>query len=302
MRRPAPSSSPRSSCSTRASSTRSSPSARRAGSGATPTRRGGRSQGGRRVRGGGRARRGRRGRTAPRIRRARRDRASSREPPGRPTRPGSRAAAPSRRQLDLDLDEPLYTARTPSCRSAMLQAGPVRRGARGRAGDPRHVRGRGPHPRLGDHPAARRGPRGRRRRIIVFSGDLGRPGTPDPARPDADDRRRLRPGRVDLRRPRARARGRGHPDPRRDRPHRRRRRRRAARPVVRHRAHAGGRLGARPAASTRGEIPLLPLYLDSPMASKATDIYRHHPEYYDEETDDAPAQRAARRSTTRTRS
>jgi metallo-beta-lactamase family protein len=34
----------------------------------------------------------------------------------------------------------------------------------------------------------------------------------------------------------------------------------------------------------RGEIPLLPLYLDSPMASKASEIYRHHPEAYDEET------------------
>jgi Cft2 family RNA processing exonuclease len=34
----------------------------------------------------------------------------------------------------------------------------------------------------------------------------------------------------------------------------------------------------------RGEIPLLPLYLDSPMASKATDVFRHHPEAYDEET------------------
>ena len=34
----------------------------------------------------------------------------------------------------------------------------------------------------------------------------------------------------------------------------------------------------------QGEIPLLPLYLDSPMASKASDIYRRHPEYYDEET------------------
>jgi len=34
----------------------------------------------------------------------------------------------------------------------------------------------------------------------------------------------------------------------------------------------------------RGEIPLLPLYLDSPMASKASDVYRHHPEYYDAET------------------
>jgi metallo-beta-lactamase family protein len=34
----------------------------------------------------------------------------------------------------------------------------------------------------------------------------------------------------------------------------------------------------------RGEIPELPLYLDSPMASKASDIYRRYPEYYDEET------------------
>ena len=34
----------------------------------------------------------------------------------------------------------------------------------------------------------------------------------------------------------------------------------------------------------RGEIPLLPLYLDSPMASKASDIYRRHPDYFDEET------------------
>ena len=45
-----------------------------------------------------------------------------------------------------------------------------------------------------------------------------------------------------------------------------------------------------------GEIPLLPLYLDSPMASKASDIYRAHPDYYDEETRDllAPARVAAR--------
>jgi metallo-beta-lactamase family protein len=34
----------------------------------------------------------------------------------------------------------------------------------------------------------------------------------------------------------------------------------------------------------KGEIPTLPLYLDSPMASKASDIYRRHPEVYDEET------------------
>ncbi len=34
----------------------------------------------------------------------------------------------------------------------------------------------------------------------------------------------------------------------------------------------------------RGEIPLLPLYLDSPMASRASDVYRRHPEFYDAET------------------
>jgi Cft2 family RNA processing exonuclease len=33
-----------------------------------------------------------------------------------------------------------------------------------------------------------------------------------------------------------------------------------------------------------GAIPLLPLYLDSPMASKASDIYRRHVEYFDEQT------------------
>ena len=35
-----------------------------------------------------------------------------------------------------------------------------------------------------------------------------------------------------------------------------------------------------------GKIPPLPLYLDSPMASKASDIYRRHPDYYDQETHD----------------
>ncbi|HEX4898603.1 MAG TPA: MBL fold metallo-hydrolase, partial [Candidatus Limnocylindrales bacterium] len=33
-----------------------------------------------------------------------------------------------------------------------------------------------------------------------------------------------------------------------------------------------------------GKIPTLPLFLDSPMASKASDIYRRHPEMYDDET------------------
>ena len=34
----------------------------------------------------------------------------------------------------------------------------------------------------------------------------------------------------------------------------------------------------------QGAIPLLPLYLDSPMASKASDIYRKYVDYFDEET------------------
>jgi metallo-beta-lactamase family protein len=33
-----------------------------------------------------------------------------------------------------------------------------------------------------------------------------------------------------------------------------------------------------------GKIPRLPLYLDSPMASRASDVYMRHPEVYDEET------------------
>ena len=33
-----------------------------------------------------------------------------------------------------------------------------------------------------------------------------------------------------------------------------------------------------------GKIPQLPLYLDSPMASKASDVYRRHAEYFDEQT------------------
>ena len=36
----------------------------------------------------------------------------------------------------------------------------------------------------------------------------------------------------------------------------------------------------------QGEIPALPLYLDSPMATKASGIYRKFTGYYDEETGD----------------
>jgi len=35
---------------------------------------------------------------------------------------------------------------------------------------------------------------------------------------------------------------------------------------------------------TRGAIPSLPIYVDSPMAQKATEVFRHHPECFDEPT------------------
>ncbi len=126
-----------------------------------------------------------------------------------------------------------------------VRAAWLRRGGRGRAGHPCHVRRCRPYPRLGDHPRPRhragRRP-GTRDRL------LGRPrptGHPDPARPHADGRSGLRARRIDLRRPRARSRSRGHPDPGRDGQDGRRCRWRPARPIVRDRPYPGGRLGAR---------------------------------------------------------
>jgi metallo-beta-lactamase family protein len=120
-------------------------------------------------------------------------------------------------------------------------------------------------------------------RHLVFSGDLGRPGTPilrDPT-PLTEADYVLIESTYGGSRARAERGGAAHPC--RDDPARRGREGRAAGALVRDRADAGGRLGARP-HDRPGEIPLLPLYLDSPMASKASDIYRRHPDYYDEET------------------
>ena len=63
---------------------------------------------------------------------------------------------------------------------------------------------------------------------------------------------------------------------------------RAAGAQLRDRAHAGAGLGSRRAVP-RQAIPRLPLYLDSPMASRASDVYLRHPEDYDEETSRAAA-------------
>ena len=170
--------------------------------------------------------------------------------PGRATpRP---SCAPSRRTSRSTSTQPLYTAKDAELSLAQFKALALRRRGRGRA--------RASTPRSwtpGTSWARRssgsgsRSHEGGEERIIVFSGDLGRPGTPILRDPTADDRRRLRPRRVDLRRSRARARGRGDPRPRRDGPDGGRRRRRPARPVLRDRADAGGRLGARPAHRAR---------------------------------------------------
>ena len=245
----------RSSCSTRASSTRSSPSARRAGRSAIPTRsrrtiarRADQYEAALELA----ARRRRRGSPATRRRRARRDDRRASAPPTWPTRPRGRAPGAAAAPRDRPRRAALHRqgrrarARASSSRSTTATEIEVAPGIHATFVDAGHILG------LGDHPAARsasdEGGDGADHRL------LGRPRPArdaDPARPDADDRRRLRPRRVDLRRPRARARGRGDPRPRRDRPDGRRRGRRAAGPVVRHRADPGGRLGARSADRAR---------------------------------------------------
>ena len=127
-------------------------------------------------------------------------------------------------------------------------------------------------------------PGGGRDTIVVFSGDLGRPGTPilrDPTpMTEADvvlcestyggrEHEAAEQSIATLAAGRQRD---GPPEGR------------AADPVVRDRADPGDRVGAGPARSMPGRIPQLPLYLDSPMAKSASDIYRAHPEAYDEET------------------
>ena len=191
----------RSSCSTRASSTRSSPSARRAGRSATPTRSRrttarrptstrppstGRgtvtSAAGRGADAGAPPRPPTHVGPTPRPSTST-TRAVRTDPPAWPRDPEAelRAQPP---HLDIDLDAPLYTAKDAERSLAQFKPVALRRGGRGRAGDPRHVRRRRPHPRLGDHPAARPG---RRRRRGADHRLLGRPRPArhaDPARPD----------------------------------------------------------------------------------------------------------------------
>ena len=185
--------------------------------------------------------------------------------------------------LDIDLDAPLYTAKDAEASLASFSA--VRYGEEVEVApgmhatfvDAGHILGSAIiHLRVQDEA-------GGEERVIVFSGDLGRPGTPilrDPtAMPAADyvlvestyGGREHEPEAEAIR---------------------------VLAETVRMVSDAGGVLLVPSFAIgrtqevvweldrliERGEIPLLPLYLDSPMASKASDIYRHHPDYYDEET------------------
>jgi Cft2 family RNA processing exonuclease len=186
-------------------------------------------------------------------------------------------------ELQIDLDEPLYTEQ--QAKAAIAQFKPIEYdteleiapGIHARYLDAGHILGSAIiRVRVVDREG---GPE----RTIVFSGDLGRPGTPiirDPTvLTDADyvliettyGGREHEPGDEAIR---------------------------ILAETVRMVAEAKGVLLVPSFAIgrtqevvweldrliDRGEIPLLPLYLDSPMASKASDIYRRHADYFDEET------------------
>ncbi len=185
--------------------------------------------------------------------------------------------------LAIDLDEPLYTAHDAELTLSHFR--PVRYGAETEVAtgvwatfvDAGHILGSAIiRLRIQVQP-------GGEERIIVFSGDLGRPGTPilrDPTPMSGADYVLVESTYG----------GREH-EPEGEAI-------RVLAETIRMVGDAGGVLLVPSFAIgrtqevvweldrliERGEIPLLPLYLDSPMASKASDIYRHHPDDYDEET------------------
>ncbi len=185
--------------------------------------------------------------------------------------------------VDIDLDEPLYTER--DARRAIEQFRPVRYdeeievapGVHATYLDAGHILGSAIiRVRVRDREDSEE-------RMIVFSGDLGRPGTPiirDPSvLTDADyvlvestyGGREHEPHDEAIR---------------------------ILADTVRLVAESKGVLLVPSFAIGRtqevvweldrlieaGEIPQIPLYLDSPMASKASAIYRRHAEYFDDET------------------
>jgi len=187
--------------------------------------------------------------------------------------------------LDVDLDAPLYTVKDAQAvlpRFAPIEYGEEREvapGVRATFLDAGHILGSAIiRLRVTEH-------EGGEERVIVCSGDLGRPGTPilrDPTVMTGADYVLVESTYG----------GREH-EPEAEAI-------RVLAETIRMVAEANGVLLVPSFAIGRtqevvweldrlieqGKIPLLPLYLDSPMASKASDIYRHHPDYYDEETED----------------
>jgi metallo-beta-lactamase family protein len=191
-----------------------------------------------------------------------------------------RAAGPV---IELGLDEPLYTEDDASAALARMRAVPydaereVARGVHVTLLDAGHILGSAI---VRVRVAAARGQRGT---TIIFSGDLGRPNTPiirDPVQPAEADfvvcestyggREHEPPGEAEL------ALAGAVQDVA------------ARRGVLLMPAFAIGRTQEVVWVLDRlledGAIPPLRLYLDSPMASGASDVYRAHPEAYDEET------------------
>jgi metallo-beta-lactamase family protein len=191
-----------------------------------------------------------------------------------------RAAGPS---VQLDFDEPLYTEDDAEAVLSHFQVVPygseieVAQGVQVTLLDAGHILGSG----MVRMRLAR--PMGGRDTIVVFSGDLGRPGTPilrDPTSLDAADfvvcestygGREHEAAETSIE---------------------------MLASVVRETAARKGVLLIPSFAIGRtqeivwelhrlveaGRVPQLPLYLDSPMAKSASDVYRNHPEAYDEET------------------
>jgi metallo-beta-lactamase family protein len=183
--------------------------------------------------------------------------------------------------LAIDLDAPLYTAK--DAERSLAQFRPIRYGQETEVAPGIHATYLDAGHILGSAIIRLRVVDGHQERVVVFSGDLGRPGTPilrDPTEVTGADYvlvestyggREHEPSDEAIR---------------------------ILAETIRMVAESDGVLLVPSFAIgrtqevvwqldrliERGEIPLLPLYLDSPMASKASDIYRRHPDDYDEET------------------
>jgi len=208
-----------------------------------------------------------------------------------PIAPGDDAEADLRAQpahLQSELDQPLYTAR--DAERGVLQFDAVdygveqevAPGVRATFLDAGHILGSAIiRVRVEASPGTALGPE--RETTIVFSGDLGRPDTPiirDPTIQTSADYVLIESTYG----------GREH-EPESDSI-------RILTETIRMVSDAGGVLLVPSFAIGRtqeivyaldrlleqGAIPELPLYLDSPMASKASDIYRRHAEYFDDDT------------------